>query len=103
MKSLPPTDTRPEAEKVLNEVFRRMTPAEKWQRLEDLYLQGQVLHAAGYRDRHPGATPQDIHDDWLDLTLGPELAWSVKEARCENEQNLGVGNLLAQAEEQANA
>lgn len=68
------TDTSPDAEKVLTDIFRRMSPARKWQRLADLYRTGKALHAAGYGQRHPAASVQEIHRDWLKLALGESVA-----------------------------
>src|SRR5258708_15655699 len=31
-----------------------------------------MLHAGGYRQRHPDATPLDIHLDWIRQTLGEQ-------------------------------
>jgi hypothetical protein len=63
------TDTSPEAERVLAEVYRGMTPARKWLLLEDIFHCAATLHDAGKRLRRsqvladqdqgprPGATP----------------------------------------------
>jgi hypothetical protein len=81
MQKLLLTDTHSEAEAVLIGVYRRMSPADKWRRLDEMYRRGRLLHATGYRLRHPDATDQDIVDDWLILTVGKEVAQTVKEAR----------------------
>lgn len=81
MKKLPPNDTSPEAEAVLIDCLRRMSPAEKWRRLEDMYRQGRALHAAGVRMRLPNATDAEINEDWLLLTVGKEQIEAIKEAR----------------------
>jgi hypothetical protein len=64
------TDTSPEAQAVLIDCYRRMTPARKWSTLADAYRLARVLHAAGVRDRKPGATDEYIRRDWVQLHLG---------------------------------
>jgi hypothetical protein len=63
MKQL--SDTSPEAQRVLTEAYRAMTPERKWSLMSDLYRFGRQLHAAGFRMRQPAATSADIRDDWL--------------------------------------
>jgi hypothetical protein len=78
-----PCDTSPEAERVLIEVYRRMTPGEKWLLLGQMYADARALHAAGVRHRCPGATPDDILADWLRTQLGldiDELRWARQES-----------------------
>jgi hypothetical protein len=64
------SDTSPEAERVLREVFRRMPLSRKWRLLGELYQNGRGLHAAGFRFRNPAATPHEVHQHWMVLTLG---------------------------------
>lgn len=64
------TDTSPEAERVLTEVYRKMSPGEKWLRLGAMYLDARLLHAAGVRLRNPHATNRDIHEAWMMENLG---------------------------------
>jgi hypothetical protein len=75
------SDTSPEAERVLVDVYRRMSVAEKWQRMGEIYRRAKTLHAMGVRMRLPEATPKQIHEDWLALTLGKELLQQIREAR----------------------
>jgi hypothetical protein len=65
-----PADTSPEAEQVLVEVFRKMPPGQKWLQLGQLFQDARLLHAAGERLRHPGATRKEIHQAWLRINLG---------------------------------
>jgi hypothetical protein len=58
-------DTSPEARSVLDNVYRRMSPARKWFLLGDLYRMGRNLHAAGVRLRDPDASDFAIRDDWI--------------------------------------
>jgi hypothetical protein len=59
------TDTSAEADRVWTEVFRAMSPGRKWALLGEAFRTGKLLHAAGYRLRHPQATVADIHREWL--------------------------------------
>jgi len=73
------SDTSPEAERVRTEVFRRITPGQKWLQLGQNYRDARMLHAAGVRLRQPGATPRQIHEDWMRLHLGFTLADQIGE------------------------
>ena len=66
----PPSDTSPEAGRVLLGVYRGMSPARKWALLGDLYRTGRQLHAAGVRSRDPGATSAEIRDRWIATHVG---------------------------------
>jgi hypothetical protein len=81
MKKLPLSDTRPESHEVLIKSYRAMSPADKCRRLDEMYRRGRILHASGYRLRHPAATDQEIVHDWLILTVGKDLAETVRETR----------------------
>jgi hypothetical protein len=65
-----PSDTSPEAQRVLDEVYRAMPAWRKWELLDDLYRFGRSLHAAGVASRLPGATPAQIRDDWIATHFG---------------------------------
>ncbi len=65
------SDTSPEAARVLRDVYRRMPPAKKWLLLGEMYQDGRALHAAGVRLRCPAATPAEIRQHWLAVTVGP--------------------------------
>lgn len=67
------TDTAPEAERVLVDLFRKMTPAQKWRRLNDIYRRARLLHATGVEARNPSATPAVIRDDWMAVTVGESV------------------------------
>ncbi len=73
------SDTSPEAERVLIDIYRRMPLAVKWRRLGDLYSLAKRLHAAGVRSRNPAASTQEIHEDWLAVALGKEWLKTLKE------------------------
>jgi hypothetical protein len=69
------SDTSPEAERVLIECYRRMTPARKWQILGDAYRFARVLHASGVRRRIANANAADIHRDWFRLHFSDAPWW----------------------------
>lgn len=66
----PPSDTSPEAERVLAGSYRAMSPARKWALLGDLYRMGRQLHEAGVRLRFPGAMQYEILTDWMEAHVG---------------------------------
>jgi hypothetical protein len=73
------SDTSPEADRVLTEVFRAMTPARKWHLLGRAYDQARALHAAGLRREAPGITAREITVDWARRALGIELPMPARE------------------------
>lgn len=58
------TDTTPEAEQVLREAYRRMPFERKWRQMGETYHTAWVLHAAGFRARHPTATDAEVWQAW---------------------------------------
>ncbi len=64
------TDTSPEAERVLIDIYRRMPFARKWKIIGDTFRTARVLHAVGVRLRNPAASDSDIRDEWLRKRLG---------------------------------
>ncbi len=64
------TDTSPEAERVLIDIYRRMPFARKWKIIGDTFRTARVLHAVGVRLRNPAATDREIQDEWLAKRLG---------------------------------
>jgi hypothetical protein len=49
------SDTTKEAQQVLADIYRRMTPVEKFHRIFQAYQMGKLLAMAGLRIRNPGA------------------------------------------------
>jgi hypothetical protein len=47
-----------------------MSPERKWLKLAETFQTAKVLHAAGFRQRQPGATAAAIHADWLAVQYG---------------------------------
>jgi len=72
-------DTTDEAQGVLIDIFRGMPIEQKWRQLGDLYRTARILHEAGVRQRNPSATDRDVVEDWLSLTIDPELLREFRE------------------------
>jgi hypothetical protein len=70
-------DTDPEAEKVQLDILRRMPPWRKIQLVDEAIQTARLLAMAGLRDRHPNASPEELHRRFLGLWLGEELATTV--------------------------
>jgi hypothetical protein len=77
----PLTDTSPEAERVLADVCRRMSPGDKWLQLGSMYHVARTLHAAGVLFRNPGATRRDIHEAWMTNNLNFTRKDLIREPR----------------------
>ena len=75
-----PNDTSPEAERVLIDIYRKMSVSQKWRRLGQIYRTAKILHATGVRSRKPGASAQEIRDDWVAVTLGESVLQTLKES-----------------------
>ena len=67
------SDTSPEAQRVLYDLYRRMSPARKFELICDTYEMGKQLAMAGLRMRHPNATEDELRRLWARQHLGPEL------------------------------
>jgi hypothetical protein len=67
------SDTSPEAERVLTEVYRRLSPGQKALLLDQMYRDVRALHAAGVRLRQPDASGRDVLADWIARNLGITL------------------------------
>jgi hypothetical protein len=74
------TDTSPEADRILTEVYRKMPIGRKWLLLAEDYRCARILHAAGVRQSNPAATPFDIHKAWLAMHLGNRPAEIMESA-----------------------
>lgn len=83
MKTLSP-DTRPEVEKILIEGVRRMTPAEKFRRMEGLNQFLAQMARAAVKRRYPDADEREIRLRVASRRTPPELmrkafGWDVSE------------------------
>lgn len=67
------SDTTPEAERVWRRILRQMPLEKKWHQMDSLYRTARILHATGFRDRHPGAGAEEIQRDWQLQTLGKTI------------------------------
>jgi hypothetical protein len=71
------SDTHPKMEALQIEFIRRMSPAKKLAIVDGLNEAVKTLAVSGIKDRHPDATPQEIHFMLAELMLGAELARKV--------------------------
>jgi Ser/Thr protein kinase RdoA (MazF antagonist) len=73
-------DTSPEAEAILIQGYRRMSPAQKLHRVEDLTRTVQLMALARIRTQHPNATEREVKlrlaSLWLDAeTMRTIFGW----------------------------
>ncbi len=73
-RSVGPTDTDPDAERVLLDVYRSMSPARKLELVADGWECARALAWAGLRQRHPDAGENELFRRFVELVLGAELA-----------------------------
>ena len=71
------SDTHPKMEAVQIQVIRRMPAWKKISIVNDLNETVKTLAVSGIKERHPNATPQEIHRMLAELMLGAELARKV--------------------------
>ena len=71
------SDTHPKIEKMQIEFIRRMTTWKKFAIVDGLNETVKTLAVSGIKQRHPNATPQQIHRMLAELMLGAELARKV--------------------------
>lgn len=69
------TDTAPEAQRVVTEIYRTMTPERKLRLQANDYQAARAMHAAGVLNRNPNASEAEIRDSWNAAVLGDSL-WS---------------------------
>jgi hypothetical protein len=67
------SDTSPEARRVQCELYRRMSPARKFELLFHTYEMGKQLALAGLRMRHPDASQEELWRLWAQQHLGRDL------------------------------
>ena len=70
-------DTSPEARRILIEIFRRKSPAEKLAMVDDAFESAREFTMTGLRLRHAEASPSDLEVLYLEHLLGPEPARRV--------------------------
>jgi len=76
-------DTTPEARRALVRVYQEMPPERKATIVGDLRRMTRQLFEAGYRDRHPDATTDELVLAWMRHTLDPELYEKARSVRNE--------------------
>jgi hypothetical protein len=71
------SDTHPKIEQMQIELIRKMPSWKKFAAVDDLNETVRTLAISGIKQRHPGATPTEIHRMLADILLGQELARKV--------------------------
>lgn len=71
------SDTDPKMEALQIEFIRRMAPWKKVAIVDSLNEMVKTLAITGIKQRHPNATPEQIHRMLAGLMLGAELAAKV--------------------------
>jgi hypothetical protein len=71
------SDTSPEAQQVLNQLYAAMPAAKKMQIVVGLQQTAQKLSSSGFEYRHPGASAAQLAHHWRSVTLPPDLAMSL--------------------------
>lgn len=70
-------DTHPKAEALQIDLIRRILAWKKLAVLDSLNETVKTLALSGIRERHPDATPQQVHQVLAELMLGADLAQKV--------------------------
>lgn len=78
-----PRDTSREAQRMLDEHHRRMTPAEKARLLRRAWNTARTLQLAGLRERFPEDGEDELELRWSRNRLGPELFSRVQAWRAD--------------------
>ncbi len=68
------SDTSETATAVLAQVYRRMTPADKWAIVEEMCEESRELARCGIRSRHPGYDADEVEHALHRLLLGDAVA-----------------------------
>ena len=68
-----PNDTSPDAEAMMIELYRRMSPGEKLLRVFDAYQTGKSLALTGLTMRYPKASSDQLEMLWKRQHLGDTL------------------------------
>jgi hypothetical protein len=71
------SDTHPKMEAMQIQVIRRMPAWKKISMVDGLNDTVKTLAVTGIKQRHPNATPEQIHRMLAELMLGAELAQKV--------------------------
>ena len=71
------SDTHPKIEQMQIELVRRMPAWKKLAIVDDLNETVKAMAISGIKERHPTATPDQIHRTLAELRLGTQLARKV--------------------------
>lgn len=71
------SDTHPKMEALHIQIIRRMPAWKKFSIVDDLNETVKTVAISGIKQRHPAATPEQIHRMLAELLLGAELARKV--------------------------
>jgi hypothetical protein len=71
-------DTSPEMEKVMFDLLRHKTPAERFQMTSDLTESAFSLWSGGVKQRHPQWSEQEINIYWVEVHYGAEWADRIR-------------------------
>jgi hypothetical protein len=88
------SDTSPEAQRVLAQVYRQMSAEKKAAIVDDLHQLTRRLFEAGVLARDPQATDEKILDQYMRQTLSRELYEAARRHRdgfCERLERTAVG------------
>lgn len=72
-----PSDTSPDAEAIMIELYRRMSPGEKLLRVFEAFQRGKSLAMAGLSMRYPQASTDQLEWLWKRQYLGNTLFTEV--------------------------
>jgi hypothetical protein len=73
----PCSDTNPEPERVLIEIYRRMPAWQKLQQVSESTRMAEIVALADLRHRHPQASPHELKMRLATRRLGAELMRKV--------------------------
>jgi len=73
------SDTSPEAEAVLIELLRKLTPAQRVQRCFSLSAMAANLSRQAIQRARPELSPREVGLCWVEMHYGKELAEGVRE------------------------
>ena len=63
------TNHEQEAERVRIEIYRKMSPADKWRQFCEMYRFAWAVKRAGVREQHPDWTDQQVEDKVREIFL----------------------------------
>ena len=70
---MPPRDTHPDVQQMLDDHYRGMTPAEKAEAVRRAWRTARVMQLAGLRVQYPNESEEELERRLAERWLGPEL------------------------------